>query len=117
MPGMFSGLNHSLEIQACGLIRMPCAFSSPLSSRRQSASQLPRSASLSLCIGRLSSRWSGQDAQRGCGGRRRFRVLRGMAALVAAAHAYPLSSRVRACHSDARQRTAIKTVKISPTTA
>ena len=62
MPGMSAGLNHSLEIQACGLIRMPCSFSSPLSSRRQSASQLPRSVSLSLRIGRLSSRWSGQEA-------------------------------------------------------
>ena len=67
MPGVSLGLNHSLEIQPCARTRRsPFSASSPLSSRRHAASQVPRSGSLRSLSRSLSSRSSGQDAQRGC---------------------------------------------------
>ena len=46
MPGVLSGLNHSLEIQACGRTRRSRSFNSSWRASRQSSSQVPSTLTL-----------------------------------------------------------------------
>src|SRR5262249_16187624 len=63
MPGTPSGLNHSLDIQACGRSRMPRSSSSSWSLWRQSSSQVPSTTTLRLLSRRLSKCSSDSDSQ------------------------------------------------------
>src|SRR5689334_12291190 len=63
MPGVVSGLNHSLEIQACGRIRSPFCSSSPCSARRHSSSQVPSTVTLRSLRRSWRSSSSGNEAQ------------------------------------------------------
>ena len=58
MPGTSAGLNHSLDIHACGRSRMPRACSSSFRVLRQSSSQVPSTVTLKLlrrCLSNSSS--------------------------------------------------------------
>jgi hypothetical protein len=58
MPGTSAGLNHSLDIHACGRSRMPRACSSSFRVLRQSSSQVPSTVTLKLlrrCLSNCSS--------------------------------------------------------------
>jgi hypothetical protein len=58
MPGTSAGLNHSLDIHACGRSRMPRACSSSFRVLRQSSSQVSSTVTLKLlrrCLSNSSS--------------------------------------------------------------
>ena len=57
MPGIFAGLNHSLDIHACGRSRIPRSSSSSWRVLRQSSSQVPSTTTLRL-LRRCSSNCS-----------------------------------------------------------
>src|SRR5580704_471077 len=63
MPGVLSGLNHSLEIQAWGRTRSPLCASSSCRVSRQSSSQVPSTVSLKSLSRTSSSSSSGSEAQ------------------------------------------------------
>src|SRR5262245_20578880 len=74
MPGVSSGLNHSVDSQACGLMRNPRPASSSCRSARRSASQVPSMVTLRSLRRSWSRSSSGSLAQEN-----RRADLRGMA--------------------------------------
>jgi hypothetical protein len=64
MPGVFSGLNHSLEIQACGRTRMSCSSSSAWSVFRQFCSHVPSTVTLRSLIRTFSNSSSDNEVQK-----------------------------------------------------
>src|ERR687896_1481169 len=70
IPGVLSGLNHSSEIQACGLMRTPLFRNSRYRACRQSSSQVPL----------MSTPRSLRRSSRSCGSAKEAQAnLRGMA--------------------------------------
>src|SRR5579862_2356525 len=63
MPGVLSGLNHSLEIQAWGRTRSPLCASSSWRVSRQSSSQVPWTVTFRSLSRTSSSSSSGSEAQ------------------------------------------------------
>ena len=63
MPGVLSGLNHSLEIQAWGRTRRSRSFNSSCSALRQSSSQVPSTLTLRSRRRSWSNCSSGREAQ------------------------------------------------------
>src|SRR5260370_28756266 len=63
MPGVSSGLNHSFDIQACGLIRSPRSASSSWRSFRHRSSQVPTMVTLRSLKRSFKSSLSGTEVQ------------------------------------------------------
>src|SRR3569833_1471165 len=63
MPGVFSGLNHSLETHAWGRSRIPRSSNSSCKVARQSSRQVPLSPTLKLLRRRVSNYTSESDSQ------------------------------------------------------